>query len=142
MFLVFVFDFRRWAMHTNKCDLLSLVVKKCASSSNSYAWGCKTGKANLSNSISRHAVSFSSGFDPTIYTSKNSSKKKENFVIFCTIRQKFIIIFSNSELIRNLYLQIKIKTKKHPLHLFLQLTIHSMNLFLRLFKFTWNSNWI
>lgn len=49
---------------TSRCDLLSLVVKKWASSSYSYSWGCTTGKANLSNSISKQAVSFSSGLDP------------------------------------------------------------------------------
>lgn len=49
---------------TSRCDLLSLVVRKWASSSYSYSWGCTTGKANLSNSISKQAVSFSSGLDP------------------------------------------------------------------------------
>lgn len=64
-FLAYLFAENKQKL-TSRCDLLSLVVKKWASSSYSYSWGCTTGKANLSNSISRQAVSFSSGLDPII----------------------------------------------------------------------------
>ena len=72
--------------HTSKCVLLSLVAKKWANSSNSYSWGCTTGKANRSNSISRQAVSFSSGLDPvTIGNPVSQTTSKQWFLTMIII---------------------------------------------------------